>query len=403
MAENARFLSKRVEDIDELIRELVLASPMTIIVADENGCIPFESVARKWVVDVTTTAGGNEEEGSQEKTSQSPIISSVVSSLNLEFSLYLLSSIVTSHLHQSSALENNKERIETLCTVLCKTFASIPKLLQTLLVISDVKVRDRIFANQFVSNLLLQKESIESSLLVRMLSSDDDDDFEGGIYYMNVLSDAMVSIEDIPLHRHEIIKKICENDKLLPSLADLPRKSFRKFGDTIAFRSMLDYAMCKPIPMLIVSFDFIFICLLLMSHRLHVHVLIQNNTETAAPFFMVVISCLYFLGRMIGTIGFIFNWPLYGSISHYWSNWNIINILSPCVILFGTITAESQNSVYPLGDSVYSCLAFGTLLLWLQAMGFFQKLSLRFAALIAPICKVRFMLILFVQCLEDMF
>eukprot|EP00814_Leptocylindrus_danicus_P018939 CAMPEP_0116017696 /NCGR_PEP_ID=MMETSP0321-20121206/8204_1 /TAXON_ID=163516 /ORGANISM="Leptocylindrus danicus var. danicus, Strain B650" /LENGTH=1097 /DNA_ID=CAMNT_0003487943 /DNA_START=51 /DNA_END=3344 /DNA_ORIENTATION=+ len=388
VAENASYLSKRVEDMDELIRELVLASPMTVIVADENGCIPFESVARKWVTDVTPTAGDNKDDSSPEKKLRPVLSSSVASSPNLEFALHLLTSIGTSHLYRSTVLENNEERVETLCTVLSKTFASIPNFIQTMLSISNRKARDRIFANQFVSKVILQKESIDNGLLVDMLSGDNDYDHEGGIFYLDALSSALESIQDVPLHRHEVIKKISENDKLLPCMADLPRKSLDKVRDTIAFRTMLDYAMCKPIPMLIVLFDVIFICLLLMSHRLHVHMLIQNNTETAAPFFMVVICCLYFIGRMIGTIGFIFNSPLHVALSRYWSNWTIISAVSPCVILAGTIAAESQNSGYPLNGSIYSCLAFGTLLLWLQIMGFLQKLSLRFAALIAPICKI---------------
>ena len=198
-----------------------------------------------------------------------------------------------------------------------RKIASIPRLLDVVLLLDDDNQRNYILSSTIMKCVLASRHSI-GDWLTKMLQSREKWVIDRGVEYLHIVSNTAYSGDDQVSHRRslendwydqkavdpreELAAAISNLDGFVPSLVSLNERHVEEAATTQVVQLVLDKTMSRPFCVTIVFSDALFLATLITGFRLAVNSLVvgKNPRDVLLYIYIADIGLFYFLIRELG-------------------------------------------------------------------------------------------------------
>jgi len=282
-----------------------------------------------------------------------------------------------------------------------RSFACIPNLFKTSLLINDDALRYRIFDYSFIKRCYLIDLTVNDWLVVILSNKDTS---QRGIEYFEGLSNLTTSvalgiakpkITDIIRFRQQleaVIAKISNMDYILPALFMLNEQDMKRACLTYPVQRILELSMTDPSLLGILIFDLCVHILLVLAFDVQEYYLLRESPPYFdvmkffdAPVVMTSLICIYLFLREEVAHVLLVRRSFRKTMRRYRSFWHLIDLLSIILVL-------STNSILLVKgmDTPYEIFGITKVFIWLRLLGFLKGINLHLTMFVASVGKIIF-------------
>lgn len=279
--------------------------------------------------------------------------------------------------------------------------ASIPDLMQTILLIENDEDREFALSTSIVQQVMVNKKSV-GSWMTQILQSRDRRLAQRAVDYLKTVSDRLTDKStdtasstsgNYENNSMEMIDEVSQLHDFVPSLLALGDRGIEDASTTFIVRKVLDRMISRPFVVSVIICDAIFLALLIVAFRTAV-----NKVISGAPLSIVLkwiyvanTGIFYFIIREIGKTVSLFLISKRAR-KYFLSFWNVTDLLAIVLALSSTITIRYHFTILENGlentDFMRGLLAVATGFLWLRVLSLLKGINMQLATFVLAIIQI---------------
>ena len=312
-------------------------------------------------------------------------------------------SLDTEKLRNGTSNSSTKDEIHHDPQIYISSFASIPNLMKTFLLIDNDNMRKKAFEVDIMRRAMLSKQSIEGPWLSQMLQHHHR---KRATEYLLLLSNLsteearnaeQTSDDDMKLNLKELFQAIGELEGFLPSMHAIDNTDIEELATTPMITKVLDEMITTPFASTLFFFDFFFLGLLIFFFRSCVDSYLQRQETDIVMKWLygTLFSAFHFQMRAIGRVVSLLSMTRNAFFRNatLFNVWNVLHTACSFMVIWCIITirfyAPYGKEEYSLSDNVRGQFAITTLLLWFNLLGLVKSINVKLATFVCAIVQVR--------------
>lgn len=283
-----------------------------------------------------------------------------------------------------------------------ETFASVPDLMNTILLVDDDSDREFALSTSVVRRIMLSKNSV-GPWLTKILQCRDRRLAQRAVDYLKIVSDEIAkqkadgpksSKHDEYSKREEyLVDEFSRLQDFVPSLLALNERGIEDASTTSIVKQVMGRMISRPFAVTVIICDALFLAILIIGFRYAVNRLIGGAPleEVLQWIYVANTGIFYFVIREIGKTVSLFLISTRAR-TYFLSFWNLIDALTVMLALASTILMRSYFGILENGmdDTAFlrGLLAITTGFLWLRVLSLLKAINIQLATFVLAILQI---------------
>ncbi|CAJ1910333.1 unnamed protein product [Cylindrotheca closterium] len=296
------------------------------------------------------------------------------------------------------------EGASEIAATIIEEVASIPGLMETLLLIEDDSERDFAISQTIILRVMASRRTI-GVWLTGMLQSDDRKVAFRAVDYLKTASIECAKnststlqgstgprVQDCAGHM-PLVDELSNLQDFIPALLALGDQGMEEASTTLIVKGALDRLISKPFSVTVILCDVIFLVIMILGFRSSVRNLISGRDLGNVLWWIYVanIGIFYFIMREIGKLFSLLSIAKRAR-RYFLSFWNLIDFLATFLALISTVAMRWHFALDNRGlddfGMLRKLLAVTTGFLWLRVLSLLKAINMQLATFVLAIIQI---------------